>query len=83
MTTRGNNLLKGAYILAAIGAASYLWRYNYVSLDTIIVGVVGALVLYGDGIQAEKIDGLHWRIADLARRVGHPAQEGVITPEKE
>lgn len=71
---RESKLLKAAYILAILGGAVYFWWNSYITLDSIIVGVVGVLILNGQGINGEKVDGLQWRLDDLSRRLGYPPE---------
>jgi hypothetical protein len=80
---RENKLLNAACLLAIFAATAYFWWRDYISMDSIIVGIVGLLVLRGQSVQGEKVDGLHWRIAELSRRLRSPAFEDNTNTKKE
>jgi divalent metal cation (Fe/Co/Zn/Cd) transporter len=67
-----HRLTKTVAVAGLAGVVGYFWYTSYVSLETVAIGVVGLIFFHGFAVVSEKVDGLHWRVADLARRLGDP-----------
>jgi hypothetical protein len=65
-------------IAGLVGVTGYLWYTDNVSLEAIAIAVLAVIVFYGDGVQSEKIDGLHWRVANLGRFLGHAPENDTL-----